>query len=73
MSLARICPLITGTSGSSSPTITIDVMRFPDGCSVVYLGHGMLGTGAINERGALVPERVRGASLTSAASKEIVG
>jgi hypothetical protein len=22
----------------------IDVMRFPDGCSVVYLGHGMLGT-----------------------------
>jgi hypothetical protein len=23
---------------------SIDVMRFPDGCSVVYLGHGILGT-----------------------------
>jgi hypothetical protein len=22
----------------------IDVIRFPDGCSVIYLGHGMLGT-----------------------------
>jgi len=29
----------------SEPAVEgIDVMRFPDGCAVVYLGHGMLGT-----------------------------